>query len=229
LSEACSGYQPSTVRIRALSYPIATMAYTCEFSPGQRIYLDNVGEQTIVTLMSSSAGQQQQSGSQFTTGLWTTPPELFRIEQGVVVKLTTAQGERYLQLQGMQLGWMTHSPNLGHAQSMQMSAEVAMPGTNMPPMQPMSPMGSTPPMQPMQPMTPVQPMQPMKPMQPMQPMKMGNMEMNMNPMQMRMGNMEMSLGNDAGSVAKPKFCSQCGTPVQPSDRFCAHCGHQLNM
>ncbi|RMF07184.1 MAG: zinc ribbon domain-containing protein [Candidatus Neomarinimicrobiota bacterium] len=25
----------------------------------------------------------------------------------------------------------------------------------------------------------------------------------------------------------PKFCSQCGSPVQPRDKFCSHCGHKL--
>ena len=206
------------------------MAYTCELGSGQRIYLENVGEQTAVTLASSSAGQQQQSGSQFTTGTWTTPPELFRTPQGVVIKLTTAQGTHHLQLQGNQLGMMSQSPTLGNAQQMQMSSGVAMPGNAMPPM------GAT------QPMSPMQPMEPMQPMQPMQPMKMGNMEMNANPMQMRMGNMEMQMGNAASSSAasssaassgaaspgKAKFCSQCGTAVQSGDRFCANCGHQLN-
>lgn len=188
------------------------MAYTCELGSGQRIYLENVGEQTAITLAAGSAGQQQQSGSQFTTGPWTAPPELFRTQQGVVIKLTTAQGTHHLQLQGNQLGMMSQSPSLGNAQQMQMSSDVSMPGNSMPPMQPM------------------QPMQPMEPMQPMPPMKMGNMEMNANPMQMRMGNMEMQMGNaasSASSTGKAKFCSQCGTPVQPSDRFCANCGHQL--
>lgn len=186
------------------------MAYTCELSSGQRIYLDNVGEQTAVTVASSGMGQQQQSGSQFTTGVWTAAPEVFRTAHGVVIKLTTAQGIHHLQLQGNQLGAMSGSPNLGNAQQMQMSSGVAMPGSTMPPMQPM------------------EPMQPMQPMEPMQPMKMGNMEMNMNPMQMRMGNMEMQMGNPhQSSVSKAKFCSQCGTPVKPDDRFCANCGHQL--
>lgn len=197
------------------------MAYTCELGSGQRLYLDNVGEQTAVTLASSSAGQQQQSGSQFTTGVWTATPELFRTPQGVVIKLTTAQGTQHLQLQGSQLGMMSQSPALGNAQQMPISTGVAMPGSSMPSMAPM---------------TPMQPMTPMEPMQPMQPMKMGDMEMNANPMQMRMGNMEMQMGSAAASgsasgsttAGKAKFCSQCGTPVKPSDRFCANCGHQLN-
>lgn len=26
-----------------------------------------------------------------------------------------------------------------------------------------------------------------------------------------------------------RFCSQCGTPTDPGDRFCAHCGHNLTL
>ena len=198
------------------------MAYMCELGSGQRIYLDNVGEQTTITLVSESMGQQQQSGSQFTTGAWTAPPEMLHTEQGIVLQLTTAQGRHHLQIQGSQVGWMSNAPALNNAQQMQVSAVSAMPGNNIPSMQPMESM------QPMQPMQPMGSMQPMQPMQSMQPMKMGNMEMGMQPMQMRMGNMEMRMGDATTKATKPKFCSQCGAPVKPSDRFCANCGHQLS-
>ncbi|MBD2089702.1 zinc-ribbon domain-containing protein [Microcoleus sp. FACHB-1515] len=60
-------------------------------------------------------------------------------------------------------------------------------------------------------------------MQPMQPMEMGDMEMK--PMQMKMGDMEMSMGKPDRTT---KFCSQCGQPVEASDRFCTQCGHSLS-
>lgn len=63
-----------------------------------------------------------------------------------------------------------------------------------------------------------------EPMQPMQPMQMGNMQMNMQPMVMRMGNMELNMGATAN---QQRFCSQCGTPVKPTDKFCASCGNKL--
>lgn len=66
--------------------------------------------------------------------------------------------------------------------------------------------------------------QSMQPMEPMKPMKMGDMQMSMNPMEMRMGKMEMRLGSTSSSR---RFCSQCGTSVEPSDRFCSSCGHRL--
>lgn len=77
----------------------------------------------------------------------------------------------------------------------------------------------------------------MKPMQPMEPMKfmqMGNMSMQMNPMRMQMGDMKLNMGEQPESspqtsqVQARRFCTQCGQPVAASDRFCAHCGHQLN-
>lgn len=64
----------------------------------------------------------------------------------------------------------------------------------------------------------MQPLQPLEPIKPMQPMRMGNMEMRMGNMQLRMG----SRGEEKGG-----FCTQCGNGVNEGDRFCAHCGHQL--
>ena len=61
-------------------------------------------------------------------------------------------------------------------------------------------------------------------MQPMQPMQMGNMQMNMQPMVMKMGDMELKMG---ASASKQQFCTQCGTPVKLTDKFCASCGHKL--
>jgi NADH pyrophosphatase NudC (nudix superfamily) len=66
--------------------------------------------------------------------------------------------------------------------------------------------------------------EPMSPLKPMPPMQMGNMQMSMRPMVMRMGNMELNMGATAN---RQRFCSQCGTPVKPTDRFCASCGNNL--
>ncbi|WP_373538586.1 zinc ribbon domain-containing protein [Chamaesiphon sp.] len=60
-------------------------------------------------------------------------------------------------------------------------------------------------------------------MPPMQPMQMGNMQMNMQPMTMRMGDRELTMG----ATSQQRFCSECGTPVKPTDKFCASCGHKL--
>jgi zinc-ribbon domain len=222
------------------------MAYVCELNSNQRVYLESQGEHTIVTLTSSGAGQQQQASNSFQTGSWVSPPEVFVAPQGAAIKIKTARGDRYLQVQG---GTVTSGGASSAASSQQMQVhQVEAPST--PPMEPMQPMQ---PMEPMQPMQPMKPMESMKsdlpPMKPMKPIKMGNMEMSgMNsPMEMRMGNMQMSMGNTrmgrpteqtrAGQVpsnsspqpsqSTRRFCSQCGVAVDADDRFCSSCGHRL--
>lgn len=60
--------------------------------------------------------------------------------------------------------------------------------------------------------------------EPFAPMQMGNMQMKMQPMVMRMGEMELNMNTTA---SKQQFCTQCGTLVKPTDKFCASCGHKL--
>lgn len=190
-----------------------TMPYMCELGAGQRVYLDNQGTQTIATTTSSNPGQQQQATSSFQTGVWTAPPQILQTPVGIVIEITTAQGNYFIQVQGNSVGLMTSTPAIGSAQHMQMqqvATAPTTPTTSMPSMSPMSPMPS---------------------MSPMQPMTMGNMQMQMNPMEMRLGNMEMRMGEPAPTATPPatrRFCSQCGVPVKESDRFCASCGHKLD-
>ena len=172
------------------------MAYVCEIG-GSQIYLDCQGLQTVVTTTSSSQGQQQQSSNTFSTGSWTSPPEIFRNSGGFVIKITAEQGEYFIHIQGGSMSVMSAAPSLNSAQRMQVQQIDFMPESAMPSMQPM---------------------------QPMKPMKMGDMQMSMNPMEMRMGNMEMRIGSTSSTR---RFCSQCGTSIEPSDRFCSSCGHRL--
>lgn len=188
------------------------MPYFYELAAGQRLSLDNQGTQTVLTLTSSSPGQQQQSSSSFQTGSLTAPPEVFQTAQGVVIKLPTAAGDRLIQIQGSHISLLDHSHDVSSAQPIHSKQTTAQ--------------SSTPPMQPMQPMS----------------LDMGNMQMNMNPMQMRMGDMELKMGSPAASASEPplsetssknaqakRFCSQCGTAVEGGDRFCSSCGHQLRI
>jgi zinc-ribbon domain len=193
------------------------MAYLCEISPNQRIYLDCQGNNTIVTVMMGSPGQQQQSSNSFATGEWVSPPELFAASQGAVIKVSTAQDNYYIQVQGSSIS-LTTAACIDASQQMQIHQTDA----------PSAP-----------PMTPMQPMQPMT--MGMQ-MTHNPMEMRMGNMQMRMG----ESGQPASSVqstppaqstpteqsaqspqATRKFCSQCGVTVEASDRFCSSCGHRL--
>jgi hypothetical protein len=200
-----------------------SMAFLCELGSGHNIYLDNQGNQTIITSMIGSPGQQQQSSSSVGTGNWTAPPEMYRTPHGAILKITTAQGEHFIQVQGSSMSSMTSAPSLSGSQQMQMNQVAGTPGAS-----------SIPAMEPMQPIAPMGSMQPLPSMQPMQPMKMGNMEMGGSPMEMRMGNMHLSMGSPSVEPTveptQPKgrrFCSQCGAATQPDDRFCSSCGHKL--
>jgi zinc-ribbon domain len=173
------------------------MAYACELGTGQRIYLDNQGMQTMVTAMSGGPGQQQQSSTGFQTGSWIAPPEMFQIAGGAVLKVTTAQGEHFIYIQGNSMQVMGGVPSLSGSQQMQVQQVSRVPPSSMPPMEPMKPMN-------------------------MGGMQMNPMEMRMGDMEMRMGS-----ASAPNTPSTRRFCSQCGTAIEAEDRFCSSCGHRL--
>ncbi|WP_413163544.1 zinc ribbon domain-containing protein [Capilliphycus salinus ALCB114379] len=179
------------------------MAYLCELSSTQKVYLDSQANQTVVTTVTSSPGQQQQSSSSFTTGSWTSPPQVYRHNGGITIEIETAQGKYYINVQGNSMGMVNHPPSTNQSQMLQLQQVSSIPNATMSPMKPMEPMK-------------------MEPMKPMEPMKM-------EPMEMRMGNMEMRLNSPEQSTHPTRhFCSQCGASVKPEDRFCSSCGHRLD-
>lgn len=194
------------------------MAYIFNAGAGHQVIVENQGQQTAVATVSSSAGQQQSQRTSFSTGTWTAPPAAFRTPAGIVLQITAAQGQYFVKVTATGTSMVSEPPNLAVAEELPVQ-QGAMPAQGG--MEPMKPM------QPMQPMKPMEPMQPMKPISPVEPMKMGDMEMRMNPMEMRMGNMSMNMGNPLSGSAGKNFCPQCGTPVEPSARFCTQCGHRL--
>lgn len=203
------------------------MLYSYEIGLGQQIVLQNMGTDTVVTLTTSAAGQQQQASSRVQTGSWVAPPSAFRTSSGVVVRLNTEGGPQFLWVQGHQVGRMAAVPNLEAAQ--QLSAVVSATPAATPPMEPMQPIQPMPPLTPMVSMEPLQSIPPIAPLEPLPPLTMGNLQMSLNPMEMRMGNMAMRMGDTPQPAAsQPRFCTQCGGAVQPSDRFCASCGHPLH-
>ncbi|ERT09497.1 double zinc ribbon family protein [Lyngbya aestuarii BL J] len=175
------------------------MAYLCELSPSQKVYLDIQANQTVVTTVSSSPGQQQQSSSSFTTGSWTSPPRVYRNNAGITIEIETAQGKHYINVQGNSMGVIDHAPSMSPSEMLQLQQVSSIPKSTM------------------------------SPMKPMEPMKMENMQMNMKPMEMRMGNMEMQINSPENPASQVKrFCSQCGASIQSEDRFCSSCGHRLD-
>lgn len=177
------------------------MPYTCELAPGHHVYLDNQGEQTIITTAMGLPGQQQQASNSMTTGVWTAPPEAYRLDSGTVFKIFTAQGETCICVQGSSVSVTTAAAAAGAKPvSMQQTAAA-------------------------QPMKPMQPMQPMK-MGNMQ-MSINPMEMRMGDMELKMDAGNQAPSPSAQSPTR-QFCSQCGTKVAPEDKFCSRCGHSLS-
>ena len=166
------------------------MIYNWELATGQQISVENQGAQTVVTISSISAGQQQRTINSFNTGIWIVPPEMSIDPTGATLKITTFTGATLIQVRGNSI--QMQSTSSGEHQSSTSSSSTFTTD--------------------------------MAPMPPMQPMQMGNMQMNMQPMVMKMGDMELNMG---ATVGKQTFCTQCGTPVKPIDKFCASCGHKL--
>lgn len=180
------------------------MAYKTQLGTSQQLYIDNQGEQTLLTLVSSSANQQQSQRSAFPTGEWLMPPALFRLGAAFVLRVESAQGPSFFGIQGQSISALATPPSLKNAEVMPLQqvseAEAAQQNSVS--------------------FSPMEPMQPMQPIKPIEPMKMGNMEM-------RMGNMEMRMPGQTPQKSPTQFCPQCGESVGERDRFCRHCGYRL--
>lgn len=187
------------------------VAYVGNLGSGQQVYVENQGTQTIISLMSSSSGQQQNQSTSFQTGTWVKQPTLFRNPAGFILQIEATEGFRFVRLQANAIGILTDTPSLSNVEIVPLQESAATPGS------------------PMQPMQPMQPMKPLEPLKPMEPMRMGDMEMRLSPnMEMRMGNMQLRMGSqEETKTATKRFCTQCGNAVSESDRFCSHCGHRL--
>ncbi len=170
------------------------MAYQWELSTGHQISVDNQGAQTVVTILHSSAGQQQRSSNSFTTGFWISPPEMLVTPTGAVITITTPTGVSTIQVQGNSVQMHSSSQGGGSQSTTSSSTSTSSFGSDfkMPGMPPMPPMPNIP---------------------------------SMPPMVMRIGDMELNMGNVANQ--QQSFCTQCGTAVKPTDRFCSGCGHKL--
>ena len=161
------------------------MIYHWELGTGHQISVDNEGAQTVVTILHTSAGQQQRTSNSFTTGIWLVPPEMSMTPTGGILKVTTPNGESLIQIQGNSINLHSHGASQSTTSTSSSSTSTGI-----------------------------------------KPMQMGNMQMNMQPMSMKMGSMELNM--DA-TASQKRFCTECGTSVKPTDKFCASCGHKLEL
>ncbi len=188
------------------------MFYQTYLDRHQQLVVKNQNFQTIVIVSSSSPNQQQSQSSVFSTGEWSSPPQLYKTETGYIISLVSGDQEHFILVQGTSIT-VVSKPSLSPNMKLEWQGKFDEPAS-----QGHTEFASMPSMQPMQ------PMQSMQPIQPMQPMQMGDMSMNLNDMSMQMGNMSLKMKPSR----KKNFCTQCGQKVGLSDRFCASCGTKLS-
>lgn len=183
------------------------MAYIADLGNGQALMIENVGIQTVLSLISQSAGQQQSQQMSVSLGEWSAMPMLFKTPGGVIIQIESQTQRSFVRLQSNSISLLSDMPLLIGAETIPLreaprsaSSMGASTSSSMPPMSPM------------------------EPMKPMEPLRMGNMEMRMEPMEMKMGDMQLRMG----ASTQAKFCPQCGTSVKPNDRFCSNCGTKLD-
>lgn len=188
------------------------MTYRGSLESGEKIAVENDGEQTQIMVASDSSGQQQSQSTRFTTGVWTKPPTVLKVKGGAVLEVRSNRGEFHFQITGGAIRALREVPRLQHALPRKKSKADVEPA-----------------MRPLPPMKPMRPMEPMKPLAPMEPMS------PMRPMEMTMGEMRMSMGKNVDDPPREKsagkgatrFCTECGREAASKDKFCAACGHRL--
>ncbi|NJL90310.1 MAG: zinc ribbon domain-containing protein [Coleofasciculaceae cyanobacterium SM2_1_6] len=208
--------------------------YVANLTAQQQIYLENQGNQTVITLLTGSPHQQQSQSTSWQTGVWIVPPILWRGAMGFILRVE-GQGGQFLGLiQGSSISTLAAMPAIADAQIIPLQTLANPdPDSTFPSMQPLQPMASMPPMPPMQMQMPS--LESMPPMPPMQ-MRLGNMHMQMGGATSQVSGQSSSHATSQSSnpsstsskaTSTQSFCSQCGAKVRESDRFCAHCGHQI--
>jgi hypothetical protein len=124
------------------------MAYACDIGNGQRLLVQNDGDNTQVAVSSGDSGQKQNQSTGFTTGEWSKPPELFRTHENLILRVEGKNGVHFIGIHGNQIESMRSEPKLEHAEKLTLKESNENIGR----------------MKPMEPMKPMKPMEPMKPM-----------------------------------------------------------------
>jgi hypothetical protein len=124
------------------------MTYAHDLGNGQRLLVQNDGDNTQVALSSGDSGQQQNQSTGFSTGEWSKPPELFRTGENLVLRLESKSGVEFVEVQGSHIESMRGEPDLKNVERLTLKES----DENIAQMKPMKPM---------------KPMEPMKPMKPM--------------------------------------------------------------
>lgn len=174
------------------------MALQGQLSEERKLFVENDGDQTHISLQSGSSGQQQSQGSSFTTGAWQQEPVLYKTPHGPVLQVEGAKGRVCFQIHGNSIHILDETPNVYDAETIPLHEAEA---------------------------PHIKPMAPMKPMQPMKPM--APMEMKMGDMHLKMGGESSGENSGEAPETGARFCTQCGARVEAGDKFCGKCGRKL--
>jgi zinc-ribbon domain len=166
------------------------MAYTYDLENGQRLIVENHGDNTLVELSSGGEGQQQSQATGFETGKWSKAPTLFRVKRGLVLRVETKSGSQFIAVRGNQIQTMRGEPDLENAEKLKLRES-----------------DETIAMEPMRPMESMKPMRAMRPME----MRMGNMHMRMGGVEEEPVSEKRFCINCGKPVQKDdRFCGHCG-------------------
>lgn len=124
------------------------MTYSHDLGNGQRLLVQNDGDDTQVALSSGDSGQRQNQSTGFNTGGWSKPPELFRTSKNLVLRLESKSRVEFIRVQGNQIESIQSKPDLENAEKLTLKESKENIAR----------------MKPMKPMEPIKPMEPMKPM-----------------------------------------------------------------
>ena len=169
------------------------MAYKANLSGNQQLIVVNQGTLTSITLTSSSPGQQQSSSNSFTTGNWTSAPQLYKTGSGFILEVNGDRKKQSILIQANSISTVA-APALDNAVKIDLenTSDTSVTQKN-------------------------------REYEPMQTMKMGNRSLDIHTMSMKMGNMSLDMeGKKATSTKRfcsqcgekvknsDRFCSSCG-------------------
>ena len=92
------------------------MTYAYDLGNGQRLLVQNEGDDTQVASSSSDSGQQQNQSTGFNTGGWSKPPELFRTSDNLVLRIESKSGLKFISIHGTRIESLSSEADLKNAE-----------------------------------------------------------------------------------------------------------------
>ena len=112
------------------------MSYVGELPGGAKIRVENVAEETRLTLEYNSGSGSQAQGSGFITGRWTLPPALYQLgNQTNVLIVESASGRRFVSMNGTQIQSLSGPPDLADAETIPLQRKASEPAKPITPTQ----------------------------------------------------------------------------------------------